>query len=197
MKRTVSAASVSLMQVLLSEPKISEKVMENAKDKEKYKTCTVREDGTIILGKTSYPWWNQLIGCQDKIPFESFALRVWDALVDLSSGMNNIAITEGLSREIAAKAQRECEYDWVVNRLFDIARHVCQNGILSENSAPEGNETKSSEFLVNPDIRDKGITINVNGNKKKIIPFTDCIGDPLIDIEFGITNVICRNRSRN
>lgn len=195
MKRTISAASVSLMQVLLSEPKISEKVMENTKDKEKYKICTVQGDGTIVLGKTSCRWWNQLIGCQDKIPFESFALRVWDALVDLSSGMNNTAITEGLSREIAKKAQREYEYDWVVNRLFDVARHVCQSGTLAEaETAPAGNEDNPPVQRQRRNPEETGIVININGVKKKIIPFTDSIGDPFIDVEFGITNVICKNR---
>ena len=187
--------SVSLIKVLLAEPKIAEKVMENHADKDKYKICTVREDGLIILGKTSFRWWNQLIGCQDKIPFEAFALRVWDALVDLSSGLNNTAITEGLSKEIAKKAQREAEYDWVVNRLFDVARHVCQNGLLAgePNISAENHGNGATRKVVGVPSS-QGIVININGTTKKVIPFVDSIGDPLIDLEFGITNVHCRNR---
>lgn len=195
MKKLLSEVSVSLIKVLLAEPKIAEKVMENHADKDKYKICTVREDGLIILGKTSFRWWNQLIGCQDKIPFEAFALRVWDALVDLSSGLNNTAITEGLSKEIAKKAQREAEYDWVVNRLFDVARHVCQNGLLAGEpniSAENHGNGATREVVGIPSSQ--GIVININGTTKKVIPFVDSIGDPLIDLEFGITNVHCRNR---
>ena len=72
------------------------------------------EDGVIILGVTRFRWWNQLIGCQVKLPFESWALAVWDALVNMSKGGNKDALEHGLSVEIAKKAQREEEYNWVV-----------------------------------------------------------------------------------
>jgi hypothetical protein len=109
--------------------------------------------------------------------------------------MNNTAITEGLSKEIAKKAQREAEYDWVVNRLFDVARHVCQNGILAnEPNISAENRGNGANRKVVGTSSSQGIVININGTTKKVIPFVDSIGDPLIDLEFGITNVHCRNR---
>lgn len=184
MKRLVSERSVMLIKVLLTDPHIAEKVMENTTDKEKYKICTVREDGTIILGKTSIRWWNQLLSCQDKIPFESFALRVWDALVDLSSGLNNKAIMEGLSREIVMQSVRKLDYDYIVDRLFDVARHVCQNGTLAVTASSADGRGKSglSETVTVQKPNVEGIVIKIDGVQERVIPFKDSIGDPFIDV---------------
>lgn len=189
MKRLVSEKSIGLIKVLLMEPHIAEKVMENSTDKTKYKICTVQENGIIILGKTNCRWWNQLLSCQDKIPFESFALRVWDALVDLSSGLNNKAIMEGLSREIVMQAVRELDYDGIVNRLFDVARHVCQNSTISTIVSSAGDPGKSGPSEVRNGIN--GITIRIDG-EEKVIPFKDCVGDPFIDVVLAPKAIIRR-----
>ena len=76
-KGTLSKSSVLLMKYLLSDTRISDKVFNNQKDKSKYKSVSIREDGSILLGKTSYPFWNQLLSCQIEIPFNDFALKVW------------------------------------------------------------------------------------------------------------------------
>lgn len=193
MAALLNPRSKQLIQVLLTDSKIAEKVFENANDKEKYKICTIKDNGTIILGKTSYHWWNQLLNCQDKFPFESFALKVWDALADASEGLNKEAVTEGLSREVVMKSIRVREYDYVVNRLFDVWRHVAQHseGYQKPNS-PEGDTASSHDgkkVIISRNDGPRNIIINVNGDKK-IIPFVDSIGDDLnLGLEFGITGV--------
>lgn len=196
MAALVSAQSKLLIQILLTDPKISATVFENTNDKEKYKICTIRDNGTIVLGKTSYPFWNQLIGCQDKLPFESFALKVWDALVDSSSGLNNTAIMQGLSQEIVMKSVREKEYDWIVQRLYDCWAHVAQESAgYNTNVLPEGSSVQSQDKRVI--IRDPHevhtdqhtIVLNIDGNKK-VIPIIDSVGDTFnLGLEFGITGV--------
>ena len=92
MEKLVTTTSKLLMKVLLEDFKISTIVLDNETDAEKYKICTILDNGTIVLGKTSVSWWNQLINCQDKIPFDSFALKIWSALSDMSEGKNKEAI---------------------------------------------------------------------------------------------------------
>lgn len=188
-KRCLSHRSVLFIKWLLEEPTISERVMENHKDKEKYKIITVNPEGTIVLGKTSFKWLNQLLACQDKIPFESFALRVWNALVDLSNGENKIAVDKGLSREIITKGVRELNYDWVVERLFDAARYVCQNSTLSAIPGTSA-ENPGYEAAMNKGV--DTININVNGITK-VLRFKDSVGDPFIDLEVGITDAKFRH----
>lgn len=187
-KGTLSKSSVLLMKYLLSDTRISDKVFNNQKDKSKYKSVSIREDGSILLGKTSYPFWNQLLSCQIEIPFNDFALKVWDALVNLSVGDNSIALEEGLSTEIAKLSQRNGDYDLVVKRLFDCYEHVCNN----KNEASSAGDSVKSELeshFVNGTNVPKNIVINVNGMERRVIPFRDSAGDKFIDIEYGVSDV--------
>lgn len=187
-KRLVSDASRSLIQVMLADQVIAEKLFENYEDKEKYKICTVNETGTVIMGKTRYPWWNNIIKCQDKLQFVDFALRVWSALVDLSSGLNNEAIKKGLSQEIIEKSIREGKYDDVVNRLFDCYRHVAQKSSGYQKPQRSEDSVETHNVYV-AEQQPRQIVINING-KNKCIPIVDSIGDPInLDLEFGFTGV--------
>lgn len=176
----------------MTDEKISQKLFENLNDKEKYKICTIKENGTIVLGKTSFKFWNQLLNCQDKLTFEAFALKVWDALVDASSGLNNEAILNGLSHEIVMNSVREKKYDWVVNRLFDCWRHVAQHSSgYQKPASPEGGSDRiqGSTKVITTAPEKPNIVINVAG-EKRIIPIVDSIGDSFnIGLEFGITGV--------
>lgn len=194
METLVSTQSKQLIQFMLAEPKISERVLENIADKDKYKICTIQNDGTIVLGKTSVRWWNRLLNCQDTIPFESLALKIWDALVDNSSGLNNKAIIEGLSREIVMSSVRKKDYNWTVNRLFDCCRHVAQHtDMFQSNALPEGGSVVGDQgvktTVVNAIPTSHNIIINVDG-VKRTIPIIDSIGDPLnVGLEVGITGI--------
>lgn len=193
MSALISEKSKMLIRILLTDEKIQSKVFENISDKEKYKICTIESSGAVILGKTPFRWWNKLLNCQDKLTFESFALKVWDALVDASSGLNNKAIMNGLSQEIVMNSVRDRKYDWVVQRLYECWSHVAQNSAgYQAPPSPEGDTVinQGAEKVLH--VRQDGprnIVINVN-NQKKIIPFIDSIGDDLnIGLEFGITGI--------
>lgn len=154
-----------MMEMLMMEPKIMEKVS----DGYQYKTITIYENGTVILGKTSYFFWNNLIKCQKVIAFPIFALNVWNALLELSNGQTRSAIENGLSQEIIEKAIRDKKYDEIIDRLIDVSRHACGPNLLRSKSTPSINKL------------DKDISININGVKQKLTPL-DSIGEPIIDI---------------
>ena len=184
-KRILTRSSILQMRYLLEEEKISNKVYNNLKDKDKYLLCTICADGTIILGKTKYHFINQLLSCQDKIPFESFALRVWDALVELSAGENTIALKENLSIEIAKKAIVEGDYNGLVKKLVLCYEHVCnKKPISNETSADAGGEASTI---------DEGIITIVNGNRRRTIKVKDSIGDSLFDLQYGLESVRFRD----
>ena len=194
MAELVSAKGRLLMQTLLTDTHIAEKIFENSKDKEKYKICTIQENGTVVLGKTSFTWWNRFLNCQDELPFESFALKVWDALVDNSSGLNNKAIIEGLSREIVVNAVRNKNYNWTIDRLYDCWAHVAQlgEGYQKAVSSEDGREERLQDrgTVIKAKSNDEhNIILNIGGNKK-VIPIKDSVGDPInLGIEVGIVGV--------
>ena len=184
-RRILTKASILQMRYLLEEEKISNKVYNNLKDKDRYPLCTICTDGTIILGKTKYHFINQLLSCQDKIPFESFSLRVWDALVELSAGENTIALKENLSIEIAKKAIVEGDYNGLVKKLVFCYEHACnKKPITNETSADAGGEAST----IDGDL----ITI-VNGNRRRILKVKDDIGDSLFNLEYELKSVRFRD----
>ena len=190
-KRLLSQGSVALMKYLLSDTRISDKVFDNAEDKTRYKSITICENGTIVLGKTSCLWWNRLLACQNKIPFNDFALKVWDALVNLSTGVNGVALEKRLSTEIAKLSQREGDYDTLIKRLVDCYEHVCNN---KGDSPLEGGSVKSEPKIARTNRIQvpENIVINVNGKERKVIPFRDSAGDKFVDIEYGVTGVVIK-----
>lgn len=187
MEAILSEKSKKLIGMLLLEPQIKATVFEKLHHVDKYKMYTINDDGSVTLGETKTQWWNKLIGCQLTIPFDSFALKVWEALVNLSTGVNQTAIIEGLSREIVMKAVKEKDFDWVVKRLYDVATKVAQKSKITDGvgAVPEGTRV-SGPRLNTVGNCPENLVININGSKKKVLSFKDCVGDPLIEIEYGV-----------
>jgi len=127
---TLSKKSCDLIRALFNEDKIWKKITENIDGGGNYKNVEiVPETGVIKFGKYSWSgfgkFWNRLIVCYDKISFSDFAVKTWDALTDMTVGtVAHKAVLEGLSREVLMTAIRNKDYDWIVDRFFDIDRHL-------------------------------------------------------------------------
>lgn len=183
----MSEKSKKLVGMLLLEPQIKATVFEKLDHIDKYKMYTIKDNGDVVLGETKVQWWNNLIGCQRTVSFVDFALKVWEALVNLSTGANQTAIIEGLSREIVMKAVKERSYDWVVERLYDVATKVAQKSKITDGvgADPAGSRVSGPRLNEGSNFPEN-LVININGSKKKVLSFKDCVGDPLIEIEYGI-----------
>lgn len=181
------------MHYLMSNQTISDKVKAAGEEGKTYAIYTICDDGKVILGETKSRFWNRLIACQIKLTFEAWAGCVWDALVDLSTGKNQEALLKGLSKEVLEKAQREHRYDWVVERLVDCYRHVCN--IKEDTVDLEGSLGKSGLKQDRPKVvihrdDDNPVIVNVNvDGHKKTMHFPDASGEAFLDVEFGITGV--------
>jgi len=174
---------------------IANKVKAAGKEGKQYAIYTIADDGTVVLGETTHRFWNQLIGCKFTLTFEAFASCIWDALVDLATGSNKEALLKGLSKEVLEKAQREKDYDWVVERLVDCYRHVCNK--VDVESRLEGRPGKSGQKIDNNPIyvRDSNgtpVEINVNiGNNRRTFRFPDATGRADLVLEMGVVGVTC------
>ena len=193
MEALIAPLQRRLLETLIADPKISVKLLENADDKEKYKICTIEDCGAVTFGKTPFRWWNQLLNCQDVLQFESVALKIWDVLVDCSSGLNNQAILKGLSQEIVMNSVRKKNYNWVIDRLFDCWRHVAQlSDGYQKPVAPEGalaNDQDGNKVLIEHSGPSQ-IVIQLENGTQRVIPILDSVGDSLrIGLEYGITGV--------
>ena len=187
-KKALTPDSIKYMEILMNNETIANKVKAAGKEGRSYKTYRIDDvDGTVTLGETSYWFWNQLIGCKRELTFESWALAVWDALVDLSSGINAKALEEGLSVEIAKEAQRNEKYNDVVLRLHTCYKHVC-NG--DGQSSLAGGPGKSGPRVVVHEVpaeNDTQVVVNVNTrNRTHTYRFPDATGRAFIDLEMGV-----------
>ena len=188
MKKALSKDAICLMHLLMNNETINKKVELAPGEGKSYARFDILDNGIVILGETKFHFWNQLVGCQRKLSFEGWALAVWDALIDLSTGGNAVALEEGLSTEIAKKAQREEDYEWVIKRLYDCYEHVC-NG----NNAPSaGGQDKNGSSV---DLREvyvdgQPVTININADGlKRRIRIPDSTGRHFLNFGLGIVDV--------
>ena len=191
MKKLLSEISIAYMNVLMKDKEIAQKIQAKGKEGKSYAICTIRDDGTVVLGETNCKFWNQLVGCQVKLPFESWALAVWDALVNLSKGLNKEALERGLSVEIATKAQREEEYNWVVRRLHECFLHTCNNksgGAPSEGGRDDEGSSMTGQRIVN--VGGEPVTININANGlSRTFRFPDATGKAFLNFKLGVVDV--------
>ena len=185
--KSLTPRSIILISLLMDNETVAEKVKaagDEGKSYAIYKVC--EKSGNIILGETRYEFWNRLIGCQKILPFESWALAVWDALVSLSTGDNAVAIEEGLSVEIA-KATREGRYNWVVERLVSVYDHFANN--KDGGASLEGGRGKSGPSVVVGKVGDP-VVVNVNvSDKRRVFRFPDATGRAFLNLETGIVGM--------
>lgn len=189
-KKTLTNVSIAKIGMLMLNEQVAEKVKSAGKEGRSYKTFRVNDNGIISLGETNYWFWNQLIGCKFDLTFESWALAVWAALVGLSKGNNAVAIEEGLSVEIAKKTKRETEFNWVVDRLFDVFEHVCNN--KNGGASLEGDPGKSGPSVVVNEAADQQptvVNIHLDGKRKQTYRFPDATGDAFLKLEMGVVGV--------
>lgn len=188
MEKLLTDRSQKLIEMLLMEPKIAEAVFMDVEHREAYKILDINQDGTLTLGKRSVRWWNKLFNLEKTISFRDFAFSVLRALVGMANNLNKNTILQGLSRELIAKAVLEKKYDFVVDRLFDVARFAVENGTLNTVATPangkEMPESRGERVVVKevPTQRD----VNVVLENKGYIPVRDSLGNVLLNLRVKV-----------
>lgn len=130
---TLSPKSVKLINALLEETPVREKVTSDFKHRDYNNVEIFSQTGRMKFGKYSWGgfggFWNNLIKCYEQVSFSDFVLRTWDALVSMTAGTeSNEAVINGLSREILLEGIHNKKYDWIIDRLFDVCRHLTKDG---------------------------------------------------------------------
>lgn len=168
----LSSKSVKLIELLLSDPTIRKELIDD-KNGELFKTVTIQEDGSIVLGKTRCLWWNRLLGDEKILSFTDFAFRTVAALSGQKCNVNDI-ILKGLSEEVIRNAIQDDQFDVVVDRLFDAARYGVQGNLNSTGFAVSDHIDKHIDIRCEDGVR----TVRLPGS-----------GDPLCLIKVGIKGV--------
>lgn len=179
MEKNLTDKSQKLIEMLLMEPKIAEAVFVDIEHREAYKILDINQDGTLTLGKRSVRWWNRLFGLEKTISFRDFAFSTFRALVGMANNLNKNTILQGLSQELIAKAVLDKKYDFVVDRLYDVARFAVESGQLNTVATPANGGTM-------PEQRVENATIGIALQNKGYIPIRDSVGNVLLNLRVKV-----------
>ena len=158
------------------EPKIAEAVFMDIEKREAYKILDINQDGTLTLGKRSVRWWNRLFDLEKEISFKDFAFNAFRALVGMASNLNKNTILQGLSQELIAKAVLDKNYDFVVDRLYDVARFAVESGTLNTVATPANGK----------DMPERTATVGVSFENRGRIPVYDSLGNVLLHLRVKV-----------
>lgn len=182
MEKNLTDRSQKLIEFLLMEPKIAEAVFTDIGNREAYKILDINEDGTFTLGKRSVRWWNRLFGLEKTISFKDFAFNVLRALVGMANNLNKNDILKGLSQELIAKAVLEKKYDFVVDRLFDVARFAVEDGVLNTVATPANGKAMPERDR----WENQKVGVNVALENRGLIPVYDSVGNVLLHLRVKV-----------
>lgn len=172
-----------LIGLLLEEPKILQKILLSLKQQARNYTefYTSPEDKRIYFGK--YAWsgfggfWNRLIKCCDHISYDEFYIRVWDALLEMTTNpIAHKAIMEGLSKEVLLQGIHAGD-EKILQRFFDVCRHITDDGFWRDKGLDNNNAVNHhTKVYNNPE------TVEVEVEPQNIRPthtlrVVDCVGD--------------------
>lgn len=179
MEKNLSDKSLKLIEMLLMEPKIAEAVFMDVEHREAYKILDINQDGTLTLGKRSVRWWNRLFNLEKTISFKDFAFNAFKALVGMAENLNKNKILQGLSRELIAKAVLDKNFDFVVDRLFDVARFATESGVINTVATPANGKAM-------PEPEHPQAVIGVALQNKGYVPVRDSLGNVLLNLRVKV-----------
>lgn len=127
------------IQEMLLTPQISETVYSDVKKGKTYKLTRIRNDGSIYLGETSYEWWNNLFNLSKEISFETFCMRVYEAVAQMAGAEGSDTqktIMRGLNKDILTALIATKDVNIVVDRLFDTLRFAIESSPMASKGTP-------------------------------------------------------------
>lgn len=138
------------IQEMLLTPQISETVYSDVKKGKTYKLTRIRNDGSIYLGETSYEWWNNMFNLSKEISFETFCMRVYEAIAQMAGAEGSDTqktIMRGLNKDILTALIATKDVNIVVDRLFDTLRFAIESSPMASKGTPLRRE--SAEDILN------------------------------------------------
>lgn len=182
MEKNISGSRRDLMHWMLTHcPAIAEAVLADVEKREIYKFMEVNSDGTLTLGKRSVRWWNRLFNLEKTISFKDFAFGAFRALVGMANNLNKNTILQGLSQELVAKAVLDKKYDFVIDRLFDVARFAVESGPLNTVATPA-----NGKAMPEAPLRESSVGVNVALENRGLIPVYDSVGNVLLHLRVKV-----------
>ena len=172
-----------LIKYLLKEPKILQKVKSGLKPQARdYENVWVdTEAERIYFGKyvpTGFSGhWQNLIKCFDHISYDDFCVKVWDALLEMTTDpIAHKAILEGLSREVLLQGIHAKDPD-ILRRFFTVCEHVTDDGYWRDRGTKGSNINPSHHVNGCPYAGGVEVTVEPQRKPNGYVTVRDAVGD--------------------
>lgn len=166
MIKRLTHADALIIQYLLEDPTIKGILVDENK-KEVFSRIDINEDGSIVLGKTSFKWWNRFIGDEKIVSFNEFAIKAANAISGQKNNTNE-QVFNGLLEVIGKRGIKNEDYSYVIDQLL-IATKFGMDGPLKcrciNLDSGDPTETRKS---VRQQIEDGDVKIRVRGKSDQI-----------------------------
>lgn len=171
--------SVLFVMIMFNDPSIRKEVIDD-KESNLYSKITVdTETGDIVLGKTRFVWWNQLIGAEKRISLPEFVFKVIGALSSKAEedGRGQM-VSAGLLKDLSDLLNREGRSNDVINRLFLVGYIGVKTAWSCPNMEAEGFASNNKPTEVKLHVNEEVRTFELPGS-----------GDPILRVKIGPTGV--------
>lgn len=182
MNKRLTHADALIVQYLLEDPTIRGILVDESK-KEVYKRIDIEEDGSIILGKTCFRWWNNLVNDYKVVSFNEFAIKAANAISGQKNNTNE-RVFAGLLEVIGKQGIKNEDYSYVIDQLL-IATKFGMDGPLKcrcidiDSGDPVGvNNKQNNDYSNEPEVRytvheqrpgdPRQINVHVHGQSEQI-----------------------------
>ena len=143
--KALTLSRKKMLEILLSDPIVLSKVlMEN----ELPKTVKIKDDGSIIFGKTKYNWINKLVGCFRQVSLLEVSINIADAITGSGNNRNEEGF-DCITKNILDSAIKKQDLDRIVDILFDSMRAGTDGELASRFITEED----IKRFSKDPDMR--------------------------------------------
>lgn len=160
--------SALLIQIMFTEPAVMKELIDSSESNLYSKVSIDTDTCDIVLGKTRFTWWNQLIGAEKRISLAEFAFKLISVLTaKADKDVNSRIISKGLLEDVADALNREGRSNDIIDRLFLVGYLGVKTAWSCSTYSTAG--AVKTETDVNLHINEKVHTFHLPGSNQPII----------------------------
>lgn len=166
MIKRLTHADALIIQYLLEDPTIKGILVDENK-KEVFSRIDINEDGSIVLGKTSFKWWNRFIGDEKIVSFNEFAIKAANAISGQKNNTNE-KVFNGLLEVIGKRGIKNEDYSYVIDQLLIATKFGMDGPLKCRCINLDSGDPAETRKSVRQQIEDGDVRIRVRGKSDQI-----------------------------
>lgn len=170
MIEALTERSAMFIMLMFSEPAVREALIDNSESNLWSKVTVDSKTGDIVLGKTRFMWWNQLIGATKRISLDSFTFRVIGVLQQKAENdKDGRVVRDGLANDVIDGLSRQGRSNDIIDRLFLVGYLGVKTSWSCLSLTPGGLGGENKDVDINLHINDQTKRFVLPGSRDAFI----------------------------